>query len=151
VRTRRQQAAQNRDGTPLAGCCQGAGAHRTPGRADLRWLGLSAHDRLPGAACRRRRSRSPPLGRRPGSRLSANEIDKFVFPGFQGTPDFGSGRTVNHALEQVGILANKKLIPNDRRSAHETSGLRIGTNHLAFMDIGEHERWANSPGASPNW
>jgi glycine/serine hydroxymethyltransferase len=77
--------------------------------------------------------------RRPGSRLSANEIDKFVFPGFQGTPDFGSGRTVSHALEQVGILANKNLIPNDRRSAHETSGLRLGTNHLAFMDIGEHE------------
>jgi glycine hydroxymethyltransferase len=138
--------------------------------------------------------------RRPGSRLSANEIDKFVFPGFQGTPDFGtiaakavalggalrpefrkamdrvvcfaklfadafteygvrlvaggtdthmvlvdlsdgdaSGRTVSHALEQVGILANMNLIPNDRRSAHETSGLRLGTNHLAFMDIGEHQ------------
>ncbi|MGH3874461.1 MAG: serine hydroxymethyltransferase [Pseudonocardiaceae bacterium] len=138
--------------------------------------------------------------RSPGSRLSANEIDKFIFPGFQGTPDFGtvaakavalggalrpefrkamdrvvcfaklfadafteygvrliaggtdthmvlvdlsdgdaSGKTVSHALEQVGILTNMNLIPDDRRSAHETSGLRLGTNHLAFMDIGEHQ------------
>ncbi|MGH3626095.1 MAG: serine hydroxymethyltransferase [Sciscionella sp.] len=138
--------------------------------------------------------------RSPSSRLSANEIDKFVFPGFQGTPDFGtvaakavalgsalrpefrkamdrvvcfaklfvdaftkygvqlvaggtdthmvlvdlsdgdaSGKTVSHALEQVGILANMNLIPNDRRSARDTSGLRLGTNHLAFMDIEEHQ------------
>ncbi|TQF06813.1 serine hydroxymethyltransferase [Kitasatospora acidiphila] len=138
--------------------------------------------------------------RAPGSRLSAAKLDKFVFPGFQGTPDFGmiaakavalgaaqrpefgaamdrvlrfaklfaeafldrgvrlvgggtdthmvlvdlsggaaTGQTVSTALERVGILANKNLIPGDPRSAQETSGLRIGTNHLAFLHIGDRE------------
>ncbi|MFJ6799013.1 serine hydroxymethyltransferase [Streptomyces sp. NPDC091268] len=134
--------------------------------------------------------------RGPDSRIAANAIDAFVFPGFQGTPDFGmlaakavalggalepgfgeamgrvvryarifaeaftsrglslvgggtdthmvlldlrgqavTGRDVSRALEAAGILANKNLVPNDPRTPQRTSGLRIGTNHLAFMGI----------------
>lgn len=134
------------------------------------------------------------------SRVPAGKIDRMVFPGFQGTPDFGAiagkavalgaasrpqfrtamhrvvrfarlfaeefverglrlvaggtdthmvlvdlsggsatGRTVSEALERVGILANKNLVPHDPRPASETSGLRIGTNHLAFMAIDDRD------------
>lgn len=131
-----------------------------------------------------------------GSRVSRAKIDRLVFPGFQGTPDFGmiaakavafgaaleppfgaamrrvarfatilagvfaehgltllgggtdthmvlvdlgpqgiTGRDASAALEQAGVLANKNLIPDDPRRPAETSGLRFGTNHLAFMAI----------------
>lgn len=138
--------------------------------------------------------------RGPGSRVPGGKLGTWVFPGFQGTPDFGmvaakaaalgnalrpafavamervarfaglfadaftarglrlvtggtdthmvlvdlsdgsaTGRTVSRVLEQIGILANKNLIPNDPRPASETSGLRIGTNHLAFMDVDDQD------------
>jgi len=130
------------------------------------------------------------------SRVSGSRIDRMVFPGLQGTPDFGmiaakavafgaalgpeftvamrrvagfaaivadvfndqglallsggtdthmvlvdlrpqgiTGRDASDALEEAGILANKNLIPDDPRRPAETSGLRFGTNHLAFMTI----------------
>ncbi|MGW4022700.1 serine hydroxymethyltransferase [Streptomyces sp. NPDC005009] len=138
--------------------------------------------------------------RGPASGVTAATVDRLVFPGFQGTADFGAiaakavafaharrpefrtamervtrfarifaeaftshglalvgggtdthmvlvdlgsgdvtGRSVSDALERVGILANKNLVPNDPRPAHETSGLRIGTNHLAFLPIDDQD------------
>lgn len=50
-----------------------------------------------------------------------------------------TGKTVSDALKRAGILANKNLIPDDPRSAVETSGLRLGTNHLAFMEVDDQD------------
>jgi len=134
------------------------------------------------------------------SRITARTIDRAVFPGFQGTPDFGgiaakavalhfaaqpafamamrrvvryarrfataltdngvsvvsggtdshmvladfstssvSGRVVGDALQRLGILVNKNLIPNDPRSSTETSGIRLGTNDLGFRPVSDDE------------
>jgi glycine hydroxymethyltransferase len=132
------------------------------------------------------------------SELSAQTVDRAVFPGFQGTPDFGtiaakavalrfaatgafaeamgrvarfaklfadaflevgltlvsggtdthmvlvdlrgkpvSGRAIGDALQSVGVLVNKNLVPGDTRTPHETSGLRMGTNDLAFRRLSD--------------
>jgi glycine hydroxymethyltransferase len=42
-----------------------------------------------------------------------------------------TGKEAELLLEGIGILANRNLIPGDKRTAKETSGLRIGTNILA--------------------
>jgi glycine hydroxymethyltransferase len=135
-----------------------------------------------------------------GSRIAARAIDRAVFPGLQGTPDFGSiaakavalgfaagpafaaamrrvvryarrfatgfveyglpvvsggtdthlvlvdlrgrgvsGRLVGDALEQVGVLVNKNLVPDDPRPPAETSGIRVGTNDLGFRPVTDDE------------
>lgn len=48
--------------------------------------------------------------------------------------DFGSsGAEVESRLEELGVLANRNLIPGDPRSPRETSGLRIGAANLAIL------------------
>lgn len=46
-----------------------------------------------------------------------------------------SGKEIEKALEDVGIIANRNLIPGDKKSAKETSGLRIGTNVVAYRGL----------------
>lgn len=138
------------------------------------------------------------LGTRP--RVSASTVDRAVFPGFQGTPDFGaiagkavalgyaarpafgvamdrvlrfatvfadavlergipvltggtdthmvlidlrgapvSGRVVSDELERLGVLVNPNLVPGDPRPARLTSGIRLGTNDLAFRAVDDGE------------
>lgn len=43
-----------------------------------------------------------------------------------------SGLVAEQALESVGIVVNKNHVPGDQRSAMVTSGLRLGTNTLAY-------------------
>jgi glycine hydroxymethyltransferase len=43
-----------------------------------------------------------------------------------------SGLVAQQALERVGIVVNKNHVPGDRRNANVTSGLRMGTNTLAY-------------------
>lgn len=44
-----------------------------------------------------------------------------------------SGAEVEHKLESHRILANRNLVPGDRRSPKDTSGLRIGATNLAIL------------------
>lgn len=46
-----------------------------------------------------------------------------------------TGFQAEKVLESVGILANRNLIPGDQRSPRETSGLRFGTNIVAYRDF----------------
>lgn len=134
------------------------------------------------------------------SRVTERRLRHAVFPGFQGTPDFGgiaakavafgfalqptfrqamtrvrrfaavlaaefatagltvaangtdthmvlidlrtlgdsvTGRVVSDALLSAGLMINKNLVPGDHRPPTETSGLRIGTNHLGFSAVDE--------------
>ena len=43
----------------------------------------------------------------------------------------GTGRDAERALERHGILANRNVVPNERRRPMDASGLRFGTNTLA--------------------
>lgn len=57
-----------------------------------------------------------------------------------------SGAEVERCLEDAGVLVNKNLIPNDKRSPSETSGIRLGTTNLAILgyehgDTAELARW----------
>ena len=38
-----------------------------------------------------------------------------------------SGRDLQNELDKIGITLNKNMIPNDKKSPKETSGVRIGT------------------------
>ncbi|SMF09350.1 serine hydroxymethyltransferase [Desulfovibrio gilichinskyi] len=51
----------------------------------------------------------------------------------------GSGAHFERRFEELGVLINKNLVPNDRRSPTETSGLRIGTTNLAILDYEESD------------
>ena len=44
-----------------------------------------------------------------------------------------SGAEAERALESMGVLANRNLVPGDPRSPRETSGLRIGATNLAIL------------------
>jgi glycine hydroxymethyltransferase len=44
-----------------------------------------------------------------------------------------SGAEAELRLEGLGVLANRNLVPGDRRSARETSGLRLGAANLAIL------------------
>lgn len=57
-----------------------------------------------------------------------------------------SGAEVERCLEDAAVLVNKNLIPNDKRSPSETSGIRLGTTNLAILgyepgDAAELARW----------
>lgn len=45
-----------------------------------------------------------------------------------------SGAEFEHRLEDLGVLVNKNLVPNDKRSPSATSGIRIGTTNLAILN-----------------
>lgn len=49
-----------------------------------------------------------------------------------------SGAEIERRLEQLGVLANRNLVPGDPRSPTETSGLRIGVTNLAILNY-EHD------------
>ena len=44
-----------------------------------------------------------------------------------------TGATLERELESRQVLANKNLVPGDRRSPRQTSGLRLGTANLAIL------------------
>lgn len=44
-----------------------------------------------------------------------------------------TGAEAEHRLEDLGVLANRNLIPGDARSPMQTSGLRIGVANLAIL------------------
>jgi glycine hydroxymethyltransferase len=46
-----------------------------------------------------------------------------------------SGLVAERALEECGILVNRNRIPGDRRPASVASGMRLGTNTLAFRGM----------------
>ncbi|MFE3171562.1 serine hydroxymethyltransferase [Amycolatopsis sp. NPDC059090] len=46
-----------------------------------------------------------------------------------------TGAQVEDALRACGVLVNKNLVPDDPRQAGETSGIRLGTNELAFRAL----------------
>jgi glycine hydroxymethyltransferase len=43
------------------------------------------------------------------------------------TPNNVSGLAVQNELERRGIILNRNCVPGEKRSAYETSGIRIGT------------------------
>ncbi|WP_046006585.1 serine hydroxymethyltransferase [Pseudoalteromonas rubra] len=45
-----------------------------------------------------------------------------------------SGAELERKMEELGVLINKNLTPNDKRSPLTTSGLRIGTTNLAILN-----------------
>jgi len=50
-----------------------------------------------------------------------------------------TGRDAEEAMSAVGIYANRNTIPNDKKSARVTSGLRIGTPALTTRGMGPEE------------
>jgi glycine hydroxymethyltransferase len=50
-----------------------------------------------------------------------------------------TGQRAADTVREVGIVANKNLIPYDPRRATETSGLRLGTPALTTRGMGENE------------
>lgn len=48
-----------------------------------------------------------------------------------------TGVIAERALEECGIILNRNLIPGDRRAAVVCSGIRLGTNTLAYRGMGE--------------
>lgn len=50
-----------------------------------------------------------------------------------------SGKEADKALESVGIYVNKNMVPNDRRTAMDPSGIRLGTPALTTRGFTEAE------------
>lgn len=50
-----------------------------------------------------------------------------------------TGSIAERALEESNIIVNKNRIPGDKKSAIVTSGIRLGTNSLAFRGMGTGE------------
>ncbi len=50
-----------------------------------------------------------------------------------------SGDEASQALERAGITVNKNSVPNDTRSAMQTSGVRIGSSALTTLGMKEAE------------
>ena len=50
-----------------------------------------------------------------------------------------TGKVAESALEECGIIVNKNVIGGDRRSPLICSGIRLGTNTLAYRMMGEPE------------
>ncbi len=51
------------------------------------------------------------------------------------TSETFSGKDGEEKLREIGILANRNSVPNDKRAANECSGIRFGTLALATLDI----------------
>ena len=47
-----------------------------------------------------------------------------------------TGVIAEKALEECNVIVNKNRIPGDKKSAVVTSGIRLGTNSLAFKEMG---------------
>lgn len=45
-----------------------------------------------------------------------------------------TGADIERRFQDLGVLLNRNLIPNDRRSPSVTSGIRIGTTNLAILN-----------------
>lgn len=54
-------------------------------------------------------------------------------------PNDVSGRKVQRVLEEAGITANRNSIPNDPRSAFQTSGIRFGSAAVTTRGFGTSE------------
>ena len=54
-------------------------------------------------------------------------------------PNDVSGRKIQRVLEDAGITANRNSIPNDPRSAFQTSGIRFGSAAVTTRGFGEEE------------
>lgn len=50
-----------------------------------------------------------------------------------------TGLVAERALEEAGVVVNKNHVPQDPAPAYVTSGLRLGTNTLAFRGLGSAE------------
>ena len=50
-----------------------------------------------------------------------------------------SGAIAEKALEECGIIVNKNRIPDDKKPAFVTSGMRLGTNSLTLRGMGKSE------------
>jgi glycine hydroxymethyltransferase len=50
-----------------------------------------------------------------------------------------TGKAAQAALESIGLVANKNLVPHDTRSSVQTSGLRIGTPAATTRGMTEPE------------
>jgi len=50
-----------------------------------------------------------------------------------------TGRVAQEALESIGLVANKNLVPYDTRSSVYTSGLRLGTPACTTRGMGSEE------------
>jgi len=50
-----------------------------------------------------------------------------------------TGMKAERALEKVGIITNKNMIPGDLRSPFDPSGMRLGTSILTSRGMGERE------------
>ena len=50
-----------------------------------------------------------------------------------------TGTVAERALEDCGIIVNKNRIPGDKKAAMIASGIRLGTNSLAFRGLGPNE------------
>ena len=50
-----------------------------------------------------------------------------------------TGVIAERALEECKIIINKNRIPGDQKSALVTSGIRLGTNPLAFRGMGSDD------------
>ncbi len=88
----------------------------------------------------------------------AKQIDRTLFPGFQGGPlmhviagkavAFGltavgiSGKEAEKLLDDVGITVNKNTIPGDTRSPMQTTGIRLGTPAVTTRGFGRDEMTA---------
>jgi len=55
------------------------------------------------------------------------------------TPRALTGAVAERALEESNIIVNKNKVPGDRKSAHVTSGIRLGTNSVALREMGPGE------------
>ncbi len=49
------------------------------------------------------------------------------------------GKVAEHTLDEVGIFTNKNMIPFDKRSPFDPSGIRIGTAALTTRGLGKNE------------
>jgi glycine hydroxymethyltransferase len=70
-------------------------------------------------------------------------------------PNDVSGRKVQRVLEEAGITANRNSIPNDPRSAFQTSGIRFGSAAVTTRGFGVEEmrtigRWIAELVQSPD-
>ena len=64
------------------------------------------------------------------------------------TPMGITGKAAQEALDEVGIVLNKNMIPFDKEKPMVTSGCRIGTPCVTTRGMEERLRWTPSPTSS---